>query len=134
MLMRAVVAYLSAGVAFGLLDVLWLSIAALRLYRPAIGEILADEVRWVPALIFYVLYPIGVAAVVVPALRDGGRRRALWSGAVFGLVAYASYDLTNQATLRVWPTHLTLIDLAWGTFATATASVFALTVTRRTAR
>jgi uncharacterized membrane protein len=72
--------------------------------------------------------------VVVPALRDGGRRRALWSGAVFGLVAYASYDLTNQATLRVWPTHLTLIDLAWGTFATATASVFALTVTRRTAR
>ena len=133
--MRPAVAFLSAAVAFGILDFLWLSNAAPILYRPAIGEIMADEVRWGPALAFYGLYLLGVTALVVlPALKDGGARRALWSGALFGLVAYATYDLTNQATLRVWPTHLTLIDLAWGTFATATASVIAVVVTRRIAR
>jgi len=129
--MRPVVAYLSAAMTFGVLDFLWLSNAAPSLYRPAIGEIMADEVRWGPALAFYVLYLVGVTALVVlPAVKDGGVRRALWSGGLFGLVAYATYDLTNQATLRVWPTHLTLIDLAWGTFATATASVIAVFVTR----
>jgi len=129
--MRPVVAYLSAAMTFGVLDFLWLSNAAPSLYRPAIGEIMADEVRWGPALAFYVLYLVGVMALVVlPAVKDGGVRRALWSGGLFGLVAYATYDLTNQATLRVWPTHLTLIDLAWGTFATATASVIAVFVTR----
>ena len=133
--MRPVVAYLSAAVTFGVLDFLWLSNAAPSLYRPAIGEIMADEVRWGPALAFYVLYLVGVTALVVlPAVKDGGVRRALWSGCLFGLVAYATYDLTNQATLRVWPTHLTLIDLAWGTFATAAASVIAVAVTRRIAR
>ncbi|HRH20654.1 MAG TPA: DUF2177 family protein [Brevundimonas sp.] len=129
--MRAVVAFLSAAVAFGALDFLWLSNAAPRLYRPAIGEIMADQVRWGPALAFYGLYLIGVTwLVTLPALKDGGLAKALGSGALFGLVAYATYDLTNQATLRVWPTHLTLIDLAWGTFATATASVVAVVVTR----
>ena len=56
--------------------------------------------------------------------------KAAWTGALFGLVAYATYDLTNQATLRVWPAHITLIDMAWGAFATATASVIAVLATR----
>ena len=129
--MRAVVAYLAAGAAFGVLDFLWLSNAAPRLYRSAIGEIMADQVRWGPALGFYVLYLVGVTALVVlPALKAGSLFKGLWSGALFGLVAYATYDLTNQATLRVWPAHLTLIDITWGAFATAMASVFAVVVTR----
>lgn len=129
--MKAVVAYLSAAVAFGALDFVWLSNAAPKLYRPAIGEIMADQVRWPPAIIFYLLYLVGVTALVtLPALREGGVGKAAWTGALFGLVAYATYDLTNQATLRVWPTHLTLIDMAWGAFATATASVIAVLATR----
>lgn len=129
--MKPVVAYLSAAVAFGVLDFLWLSNAAPRLYRPAIGEIMADTVRWPPAIAFYLIYLVGVTALVtLPALRDGGVGKAAWTGALFGLVAYATYDLTNQATLRVWPTHLTLIDMAWGAFATATASVIAVLATR----
>ena len=129
--MRAVVAYLSAAVAFGVLDYLWLSNAAPRLYRPAIGEIMADQVRWAPALIFYGLYLVGVTVLVVlPALKEGSVFKALTTGALFGLVAYATYDLTNQATLRIWPTHLTLIDITWGAFATATASVIAVLATR----
>ncbi len=133
--MRAVIAYLSAAVAFGVLDFLWLSNAAPRLYRPAIGEIMADQVRWPPAIAFYFLYLVGVTALVVlPALREGGVARAAWTGALFGLVAYATYDLTNQATLRIWPTHLTLIDITWGAFATATASIVAVVATRLIAR
>lgn len=129
--MKAVVAYLSAAVAFGALDFLWLSNAAPKLYRPAIGEIMADQVRWPPAIAFYLLYLVGVTALVtLPALRDGGVGKAAWTGALFGLVAYATYDLTNQATLRVWPTYLTLVDMAWGAFATATASVIAVLATR----
>lgn len=129
--MRSIVAYLSFAVAFGVLDFLWLSQMAGRIYRPAIGEIMADQVRWGPALAFYFLYVLGVSILVVlPSLRDGGLMKAAWLGALFGLVAYATYDLTNQATLRVWPTHLSLIDMAWGAFATATASVVAVAVTR----
>lgn len=133
--MKAVIAYFSAAVVFGILDFLWLSNAAPRLYRPAIGEIMADQVRWQPAIAFYFLYLVGVTALVVlPALKEGGVARALWTGGLFGLVAYATYDLTNQATLRVWPTHITLIDMAWGAFATATASVVAVIATRMIAR
>lgn len=133
--MRVVVAFIAAAAAFGALDFLWLSNAAPRLYRPAIGEIMADQVRWGPAAAFYVLYLVGVTVLVVlPALKAGGPGKALWSGGLFGLVAYATYDLTNQATLRVWPTHLTLIDLAWGAFATAMASVVAVLVTRAVSR
>lgn len=133
--MRPVIAYVSAAVAFGALDFLWLSNAAPLLYRPAIGELMADEVRWAPAIAFYTLYLVGMTALVIlPALKDGRVSKALWTGALFGLVAYATYDLTNQATLRVWPAHLTLIDMAWGAFATATASVIAVLVTRSIAR
>ena len=133
--MKAVIAYVSAAVAFGVLDFLWLSNAAPRLYRPAIGDIMADQVRWPPAIAFYFLYLVGVTALVVlPALKEGGIARAAWTGGLFGLVAYATYDLTNQATLRVWPTHITLIDMAWGAFATATASIVAVLATRLIAR
>jgi uncharacterized membrane protein len=129
--MKPIVAYLSAAVAFGVLDFLWLSNAAPKLYRPAIGEIMADQVRWPPAIAFYLIYLVGVTALVtLPALREGGVGKAAWTGALFGLVAYATYDLTNQATLRVWPTHITLIDMAWGAFATATACVIAVLATR----
>ena len=130
-MLKTVTAYVSFALAFGVMDALWLSQMAPRIYRPAIGEIMADQVRWGPALAFYFLYVLGVTILIVlPALRDGGVMRAAWTGALFGLVAYATYDLTNQATLRVWPTHLTLTDMAWGTVATAVASVVAVIATR----
>ena len=79
----------------------------------------------------WMLYLVGITVfVTLPSLTNGGLARAAGLGALFGLIAYATYDLTNQATLRVWPTHLTLADMAWGAFATATASVVAVAVTR----
>ena len=75
------------------------------------------------AIAFYLIYVAGIVALaIVPALRESSGMRAVAMGATLGFVAYATYDLTNQATLRVWPLHLTLIDLAWGTLLTAAAS------------
>lgn len=121
--MKPLVAYLSTALVFGVLDAIWLGVVSRNLYRPALGEILAAQVRWPPAIAFYLIYILGVVALVVmPALREASLARAAWSGALFGFVAYATYDLTNQATLRVWPLKITLIDMAWGAFATGVAA------------
>ena len=120
--MKFVIAYLAAGVSFGVLDALWLRWAGPNLYRPALGELLAPSFRAVPAIIFYVLY---IAAMVWFAVRPGlalGVPHAVLNGALFGAIAYATYDLTNQATMKTWSTSVTVIDIAWGAAATALAS------------
>jgi len=122
--MRYLLAYLGSGVVMAILDAIWLTTVGPRLYRPAIGELLAPEPNLRIAVVFYLVYVAGIVFLAVtPALRDASALRAVTSGAVLGLVAYATYDLTNQATLRVWPTHVTLIDLAWGTCVTAAAAL-----------
>ena len=116
-------AYGIAALAFVLLDATWLGVMTQRLYRPALAHLMAPDVAWAPAALFYVLY-VGaiVGFAVAPALAAGRARGALVRGAALGLVAYASYDLSNQATLRGWPWAVTLADLAWGTVATGLAS------------
>jgi uncharacterized membrane protein len=121
--MRYLAAYLAAGLTFGVIDAAWLSIMGRRLYRPVIGPMMADKVNVAPAMLFYLLYIGGIVALAVaPALKDGGWLRAALSGAVLGLVAYGTYDLTNQATLKHWTTVLSLLDMAWGAVATTTAA------------
>ena len=111
------VAYIGSAVVFLGLDFLWLTIANARFYRPTLGAILLDKPRLVPALIFYLIYLSGINLfAVAPALRTGNWTAAALLGAAFGLVAYGTYDLTNQATLTVWTSRITLMDLAWGTF------------------
>ena len=121
--MKWIVAYLGAGVTFGVLDALWLRWAGPNLYRPAFGELLAPSFRPAPAIVFYLLY---VAALVWFAVRaghaHGGIGAAVLNGALLGAICYATYDLTNQATMKVWPAHITLIDIAWGAFASAAAA------------
>ncbi len=114
-----------AGVAAALLglDAVWLSTMADRLYRPQLGELLAPQFDPAAAAAFYVLYVFGlVYFAVLPALREGDWRKALLNGALFGLVAYGTYDLTNQATLKHWPTIVTALDLLWGAFLSAAAA------------
>ena len=121
--MRYLLAYLGSGVVMAILDAIWLTTVGPRLYRPAIGELLAPQPNMRAAVVFYLIYVAGIVFLAVtPALRDGSVLKAVTLGAVLGLVAYATYDLTNQATLRVWPMHVTLIDMAWGAFLTAAAS------------
>jgi uncharacterized membrane protein len=88
-----------------------------------------------PAALFYLLYVAGVTFfVLAPSLAMNDWRQAVLRGAAFGLVAYATYDLTTQATLSIWPTKLTLIDLGWGVFATSTAAALSFVVTARIAK
>lgn len=121
--MKWITAFAGAGVTFAAIDAVWLTTMVDRLYRPVLGPILADRPNLTAAVAFYAVAISGIVFLAVaPALRAGGLRRAALNGAVLGFVAYATYDLTNQATLAVWSTRLTLIDLAWGTVLTATAA------------
>jgi uncharacterized membrane protein len=128
-MVRYVVAWLGAGLVLAGLDAVWLISTNASVYRPVLGSILSPTVRPIAAVLFYVLYLVGVVIfAVAPAIRSGHWRDATIMGALFGFFAYATYDLTNQATLIVWATKITLMDLSWGTFLTAcgaTAGYFA---------
>ncbi|MDQ0346606.1 DUF2177 family protein [Ancylobacter vacuolatus] len=129
--MQFFVAYLSTGLVFLALDALWLGFMANRVYRPLIGDLMAEQPNWPPAVLFYLLYVTGVVVFAVqPALASGRWTTALMLGAFLGLIAYGTYDLTNHATLRNWPAAMTAIDLAWGTFATAMATTAGMLITR----
>ena len=124
-------AYVTVTVIFVLLDAAWLTVMGPVLYKPALGDILADKVRLAPAIVFYLLYPIGIAIfAVLPALRAGSVGHAAVYGALFGLFAYATYDLTNAATLRQWTTQITLADMAWGAIATGLAATISVVACR----
>ncbi len=109
------VAYVSTFVVFTLLDVIWLTSVGAALYRQTLGSILLSDVKMAPAAIFYLLYPAGlVIFAVAPALKSGNVSLALMFGALFGLFTYATYDLTNYATLRNWTAQITIIDIMYG--------------------
>ena len=120
MIRTLVAAYVTAAVVMIALDAVWLSATNATLYRPALHDLLATSFRPGPAVAFYGIYLVGVVVLAIsPALSQGGWRRAASSGGVLGFVAYATYDLTNQATLVVWSTTLTVIDMSWGALLTA---------------
>jgi uncharacterized membrane protein len=128
-------AFVSTLIAFAVIDTLWLGTMADRLYRPLIGDVLAAEFRMAPAVAFYLLYAAGLTIfAVLPGLREGGWKTALMWGALFGFFAYGTYDLTNYATLKTWGLKITLIDMTWGVFVSATSSALACLAASRLAR
>jgi uncharacterized membrane protein len=128
-MLKWIAAYVGTAVAFAAIDFVWLTNMTDRLYRPVIGPIMAAKPDMVAAVAFYAIYIFGIVFLAIaPALKDGAWTRAALNGAVLGFVAYATYDLTNQATLANWSVRLTVIDIAWGTTLTllaATAGYFA---------
>jgi uncharacterized membrane protein len=121
--MTYVVAYIATAVVFLGLDALWLSKVALGMYRRELGSLLLERPNLAIAGAFYLLYVGGIVVLAVaPALSEGTWWRALLMGAVLGLVAYGTYDITNLSTLKGWSTRLALIDIAWGTALTAVAA------------
>ncbi len=116
--------YLASLTVFLVIDFAWLSVMAPRFYKPTLGDIAIPGFNLAPAVVFYVLYPIGLLIFAIsPALKSGSWATALLYGALFGFFTYATYDLTSQATLRNWTTSLTLVDVTWGTFLAAIAAV-----------
>ncbi|MCU4179746.1 DUF2177 family protein [Bosea sp. BH3] len=132
--MRFVAGYIAFLVAFGICDAIWLGTMTSRLYRPALGYLIVDQVRYWPAALFYFGFPLGVVHfALMPALRDGSSSAAVINGALIGLLAYATYDLTNYATLKPWTLTITLADLAYGTVVVGFCTWVAYEVVRRAA-
>lgn len=116
--------YLVSLILFLAIDFVWLGIIAKNLYSEQIGFLMADKIRWSAAFVFYALYIVGlVFFAVMPAFKQGTWSTALLNGALFGLICYATYDLTNLATLKGWPVKIVIYDLIWGTFISATVSL-----------
>ena len=115
--------YLAAAAAMVALDVLWLGVIAKAMYQQAIGHLMAEQPRIPAALAFYGLYALGLLIfTIAPHGDDPGWGRTILMGALFGVVAYATYDLSNLATLRNWPTSLALVDMAWGAVLSAASA------------
>jgi len=120
------VAYVTAALAFGALDAVWLRWAAPNLYQPVIGEIMAKDVNWGAALAFYVIYIAGMVWFAVrPGVEAGSVTTTLLNGVLLGALCYATFDLTSQAVMKVWATHISVLDILWGAFVTGAASAAA---------
>jgi len=120
---RLLSAYLITGVLFVAVDLLWLGVVARAFYRRHLGHLLRADPGWWAAGVFYVVFLAGVFAfAVLPAAERSSELYALGAGALLGLVAYATYDLVNLATLEGWPTIVAVVDVAWGTAFVSAAS------------
>ena len=109
---------------FFAIDMVWLGVVAKDFYRAQIGSLLRPDVNWMAAIIFYLIFIGGlVAFVITPAMEKGSWMNALLFGAFFGLVCYATYDLTNLAVAKDWPLLVTIVDLIWGMVLASSVSV-----------
>jgi uncharacterized membrane protein len=117
---------------FFAIDMFWLVVVARGFYRDQIGSLLKADVNWWAAILFYLIFIGGmVFFVIAPALEKGSWRYALFAGAAFGFVTYATFDLTSLALIKDWPVLVTVVDLVWGTVLAASVSLIAFVVARK---
>ena len=122
-MLQYLVGWLAAAFTLLAIDAVWLGFVARDFYQRQIGQFMRDDVWFGVAALFYIFYSLCVVILVAaPALRSGGLGQALLFGAILGLCAYGTYDITNLATLRGWPVTMAIVDMAWGTFLTAMIS------------
>jgi uncharacterized membrane protein len=129
-MLRYSIAYVVTGTVFLGADYVWLN-RSMGFYRNSLGDLLADKPNLVAAAVLYLIYFAGIVVfTVMPAFRSDGWVSSLLLGGLLGLVAFATYDLTNLATLSRWPVIVTVVDMVWGTFVTALASLAGLVAIR----
>ena len=128
---RNLLAYFATLIVFGIVDFIWLGFIAKDLYRNGIGHLMAETPNWVAAVLFYLLFIVGlVYFAVAPALAVDQWQRAAINAALFGFFCYATYDLTNLATLRGWPVSIVVADLVWGAFVSTVGATAGFFITR----
>lgn len=128
---RPVLAYFTVLGSILVIDALWLTVVAKNFYANQLGDLLAPQVQWWAAVLFYLTFALGIVVfVVMPRAADGSIGRAFLTGALFGLVCYATYDLTSQALIRNWPALVTAVDLAWGALLTGTVAAIGVRTLR----
>jgi uncharacterized membrane protein len=124
--------YFATLIAFFVIDMVWLGLIARTIYRNYLGFLLASTTNWFAVVLFYLLFILGILVfVVLPGLKDNSLKATLLRAVLFGLVTYATYDLTNLATVKNWPVLITMIDLAWGTILSVLVSYISFMVGKR---
>ena len=124
--------YFSTLAVFFAIDMFWLGLVARTFYRKHLGFLMAPNPNWLAAIIFYLLFIVGILVfVVLPGLESGSLRDTLLRAALFGLITYATYDLTNLATLKDWPIIITVVDMIWGTVLSVMVSYASFVIGRR---
>lgn len=125
--------FLIALPVFFAIDMIWLGLVAKNFYRQQIGFLMTPDINWLAAIIFYLLFIAGMVVFVIrPAYEMNSWQHAVLYGALFGLITYATYDLTNLATLKDWPILVTIVDLAWGTVLSLSVSVISFFIATKT--
>lgn len=120
---KIVLAYLLTTLVFFAIDLIWLGVLAKDMYRKYLGGLLSDQVNWTAAIIFYLLFIVGIFIfAIAPAVAKDSIRQAIVMGMLFGFFTYATYDLTNLATLKNWPVKIVFIDIIWGMVLTGSVS------------
>ena len=108
--------YLATVASFFAIDMLWLGLAARSFYQQYLGFLMAPSPNWFVAILFYLLFVVGILVfIVLPGLKANSLKTTLLRAALYGLITYATYDLTNLATLKDWPALLSIVDMLWGT-------------------
>ena len=121
-----------ASIIFLLIDIVWLSYSVRFFYKPQLGLLLNEKpVMWA-AIFFYLLYVIGLAILIIqPAIVKESITQAFWTGVLFGLVAYGTYNLTNMATIKNWSPYVVFVDLFWGAILTGTSSSLGIFIAKK---
>lgn len=128
---KMMISFLLTTLVFFVVDMIWLGLIAKNIYKKYLGALLSDTVNWAAAIIFYLLFIVGIFIFVIyPSIEKQSPGKALILGAMFGLITYATYDLTNYATLKGFPLNVVIIDLIWGTVLTTVVSISGYYITR----
>ncbi len=123
--------YLLTVVVFFAIDIVWLGVVASRFYQNQLGPMLKSSPNWAVAAGFYLFYIVGIIVfAVLPGIDRGSLLEAIWRGALFGALAYATYDLTNLSTLEGWPWQVAVVDIVWGTVLTGTVAAASYQIAR----
>jgi len=116
--------YLASLVVFFAVDMVWLGLVASSFYKKHLGYLMSPSVNWLAAIIFYLLFIVGILVfVVLPGIKENSLPNTILRAVLFGLITYATYDLTNLATVKDWPLMITLVDLGWGMVLSTIVSV-----------
>ena len=123
---------LFTSIIFLIVDIVWLSLSVKYFYRPQLGNLLTDRpVMWA-AILFYLVYVIGLAIIILqPSLSSDSILKAFWTGIVFGCVAYGTYNFTNMATIKGWSPYVTIVDFIWGGFLTGSSSAIGIYLAKK---
>jgi uncharacterized membrane protein len=122
--MSTLITYAIATVTFFAIDMVWLGLVAKNFYRTKLSHVLSPDVVWPAAIVFYLIYIAGIVYFAInPALKDASWQDALIKGALLGGLCYATYDLTNMATIAKWPIEIVIVDIIWGVVLTGSVSL-----------